>query len=167
MDLLDRNGIALILRSVVFFVTDRSSIPTQTLQQLAVRLDHLVETTDVGVHIGPGSYDFWQMFLHVSSQPFPLGSSTAQRGQKLKVGVLGGEMFKLFAIVNVLLAARAEQQPELAFPMTVAFRQQPVQHGAERSDPGAGRDEHGVTQRWTQNEIAKGPLKPDDRAFVE
>ena len=58
------------------------------------------------MHVGAASNDFGQMFLHVSSQPFPLGSATAQRGQKMKVGVFGGEAFKLFAIVNALLAAR-------------------------------------------------------------
>src|SRR4029077_18499951 len=87
--------------SVVFFVTDRSSIPTQTLQQLAVRLDHLVEAADVGVHVATHSHDFSQMLLHVSSQPFPIGSGAAQRGQKMKIVVLGSETFKLFAIVDV------------------------------------------------------------------
>src|SRR4029077_14250890 len=153
--------------SVVFFVSNRSSIPAQTLQQLAVRLDHLVEAADVGVHVGAGSYDFGQMFLHVSAEPFPIGSGAAQRGQKMKVGVFGGETFKLFAIVSVLLAARAEQQPELASKMTFALRQQPVQHGAERRDPGSSGNEHSVAQGRAQNEIAERSLKRNRRAFVE
>src|ERR1700730_5517729 len=168
MGLLDGNGSATILRgSVVFLVTDGGSIPTQTLQQFPVRLDHLVEAADVGVHVGAGSNDFGQMFLHVSSHPFPLGSATAQRGQKMKVGVLCCEAFKLLAIVNVPLAARAEEQPELASLMTVALRQQPVQDGAKRRDPGSSRKEYGVTQGRAQNEIAKRSLKRDRRAFIE
>src|ERR1039458_6390344 len=95
-------------RSVVFFATDRSPIPTHTLQQLAVRFDHLVKAADVGVHVGTDSNDFGQMFLYVSVQPFPLCGSAAQRGKKMKVGVLGGQTFKLLAIINVLLAPRAE-----------------------------------------------------------
>ena len=76
-----------------------------------------------------------EMFLHVSAQTSPLRSGAAQGGQKMKVGVFGSEMFKLPTIVNVLLAAGAEQQPELVFVMTVVLREQPMQHGAKRSDP--------------------------------
>src|SRR5450631_33453 len=153
--------------SVVFLVTDRSPIPTQTLQQLAVRFDHLVETADVGVHVGTGSNDFGQMFLHVSSQPFPLWIGAAQRGKEMKLGMVGGEPFKLLAIINVLLAARAEEQPELASLMAVALGQQPMQHGAERRNPGSSGDEHGVAQRRAQNEITERPLKRNLRAFGE
>src|SRR5208337_1844475 len=107
------------------------------------------------------------MFLDVSAQALPLSSSTAQGGQKMKVGVFGSEMVKLLAIVNVLLAARTEKQPELASLMPIAFRQQPVQHGTEGRDPGSTRDKHSVAQRRAENEIAKWPLKHDLRAFVE
>src|SRR5450759_728776 len=99
MALLDRRNGNHSTRSVVFFVTDRSSIPTETLQKLAVRLDHFFEAADVGVHVGTGSNDFGQMFLNVSSQPYPLCGRAAQRRQKMKIVVLGGEMFKLFAII--------------------------------------------------------------------
>src|ERR1700688_4054467 len=85
----------------------------------------------------------------------------------MKVGVLGGETFKLLAIVNVLLAARAEEQPELASKMTFALRQEPMQHGAKRCDPGSSRNEHGVTQGRAQNEIAERSLKRDGRTFVK
>src|SRR5260370_23450276 len=117
-------------RSVVFFVTNRSSIPTQTLKQFAVRLDHLVEAAEVGVHVGAGSRDFGQMFLDISSEAFPLGRATAQRGEKMKVGVICCQMLELLAIVNILLAARAEQQPELASLSTVGLAEQPSQYGA-------------------------------------
>src|SRR5664279_420804 len=154
-------------KSVVFFVTDRSTIPTETLQQFAVRLDHFVEAADVGVHVATSSNDFGQMFLHISSQPFPLCFTAAQCGNEMKVNVVGGETFKLLAIVNVLFAPRAEEQPELTFLMTVAPGQQPVHHGAERRDSGPSRNEHGVTRRRTQNEIAERPLKHDLRALIE
>src|SRR6202166_4721393 len=85
----------------------------------------------------------------------------------MKVGVLGGETFKLLAIVNVLFAARAEEQPELASKMTFAFRQQPVQHGAERRDPGSSGNEQSVAQGRAQNEIAERSLKRDGRALIE
>src|SRR5208282_222386 len=85
----------------------------------------------------------------------------------MKVSVLGGQTFELLTIINVLFAARAEEQPELASLMTVAFRQQPVQHGAEGRYAGSGGDEHGVAQGRAQNEIAKRPLKRDLSAFVE
>src|SRR6266481_2919974 len=99
--------------------------------------------------------------------PFQSAAARLKRGQKMKVGVFGGEAFKLLAIVNVLLAARAKEQPELASAMTVRFRQQPGQHGSEWRDPGSGCDEHGVAQGRAQNKIAEGPLKRDGRAFAE
>jgi hypothetical protein len=51
--------------------------------------------------------------------------------------------------------------------MTVAFRQQPRQYGAKWRDPGSSRNEHGVAQRWTQNEIPERSLKRDSGALVE
>src|SRR5260370_12878925 len=107
------------------------------------------------------------MLLHISAQPFPLRFTATQRRQKMKIVMLCSQTFKLIAIVNVLLAARAEEQPELVSLMTGAFCQQPGQHGAEGRDPGSGGDEHGVTQRRTQNEIAERSLKHNLRAFVE
>src|ERR1019366_4630405 len=93
--------------------------------------------------------------------------ATAQGGKKMKVGVLGGQMLELLAIVNVLLAARAEHQPELVSLMTVTLRQQPVQHGTKRRDSGSRGNEHGVTEGRAQNEIAERSLKRDLRARVE
>src|SRR5260370_2963949 len=107
------------------------------------------------------------MLLHISAQPFPLRFTATQRGKKMKIVMLFRQTLKLIAIVNVLLAARAEEQPELASLMPVAARQQPVQHGAEGGDPGSSGNEHGVTQRWTQNEVAERPLKRNLRAFLE
>src|SRR5208282_1346053 len=107
------------------------------------------------------------MFLHVSAQALPRRCGATQRRQKMEVIVLGGDLLKLLAIINVLLAAHAEQQPELLPTMTGVFGQQPVQHGAEGRDSGSGGDEHGVTQRRAQDEIAERPLKRDLRAFVE
>src|ERR1035438_3062862 len=107
------------------------------------------------------------MFLHVSSQAFPLCFTATQRGQKMKVGVLGGETLKLFAIIDVPLTARAEEQPELLSLMTVPLRQEPVQHGTKRRDAGSGRNEYGVTQGRMQNKIAERPLKRDRGACVE
>src|SRR5580658_10751754 len=85
----------------------------------------------------------------------------------MKVGVLGGQALEFLTIVNVLLAARAEEQPELASLMTVVIRQQPMQHGAERRDAGSGGDEHSVAQGRAQNEIAERALKYDLGAFVQ
>src|SRR5208337_491459 len=101
------------------------------------------------------------------SQPFPLRAAAAQRGQKMEVGVLGGEMLELLAIINVLFAARAEQQPELVSMVTHVFGEQPVQHGAEGRDPGSRGDEYGVAHGRAQDEIAEWSLKRDPRAFVE
>src|SRR5208282_2235137 len=112
------------------------------------------------------------MVLHISSQAFPVGVGATQRGQKMKVGVFGGQLFELVAIVNVLLAARPEEQPETALLMvfvflTISLGQQPVQHGAEGRDSGSGGDEHGISERRSQNKIAERSLKLDVGAFVE
>src|SRR5580658_1476666 len=107
------------------------------------------------------------MFLHVSAKPFPPCFTTTQGGQKMEIDVVSSETLKLLAIINVPLAARAEQQPELVSLMTVALRQQPVQHGAERSDPCARSHERGVAERWAQDEISERPLERDMRAFFE
>src|SRR5271155_459346 len=85
----------------------------------------------------------------------------------MKVGVASSELLKLLAIINVLLVARPKQQPEIASEMTIAFRQQPVQHGTERRDPGSGGNEYGVTQRRVQDEIAERTLKLNLCAWVE
>src|SRR5208282_77392 len=107
------------------------------------------------------------MLLYISAQPLPIFCSPAQGRQKTKVGVSGRQLVKLLAIVNVPLAARAEQQPELASLVTVALRQQPVQHGAEGRDPCPRGNERSVTERRTQDEIAERPLERDVRAFFE
>src|ERR1035441_82896 len=51
--------------------------------------------------------------------------------------------------------------------MTIALRQQPMQHRAERRDPGSSCNKYGVTERRAQDEIAERSLKRDLRAFVE
>src|SRR5260370_18854762 len=107
------------------------------------------------------------MLVHISTQHFPLRVTATQRGKKMKIVMLFRQTLKLVAIVNVLLVARAEEQPELVSLMTGAFCQQRGQHGAERRDPGSGGNEHGVTQRRTQNEIAERSRKHKLRAFVE
>ncbi len=75
----------------------------------------------------------------------------------MEVGVVGGETFKLLSIINILLAARSEQQPELASLMTIILSQQPVQHGAERRNPGSGRNEHGVARGGCKMKLPNGP----------
>src|SRR5271166_4591488 len=113
---------AMCRRSVIFFVADRGPIPTQTLQQLTVCLDHLVEAADVGVHAASHSHNFSEMLLHVSSQAFPVIIGATECGEKSKIVMLCGEMLELLAIVDVVLATRAEKQPELTSLMTIALR---------------------------------------------
>src|SRR5277367_5175453 len=81
--------------------------------------------------------------------------------------MLGRQSCKLLAIINVLLVARAEQEPESASLMTVVLRQQPMQHGSEGRNSSSGRNEDGVAQGRAQNEIAEWSLKRNVRAFLQ
>src|SRR5260370_33540810 len=107
------------------------------------------------------------MLMHIAEKRLLLRCTATKRGKKMKIVMLFRQTLKLLAIVNVLLMARAEEQPELVSLMTVALRQQPGQHGAERRDPGSGGNEHGVTQRRTQNERAARPLQRQLRALLQ
>src|SRR5882724_11552984 len=75
--------------------------------------------------------------------------------------MLGGEVQKFLVVVNVVFSPVAEEQPKLLVLMARRIGQQPMQHGTERSDTGAGGDEDGIAQRWTQDEIAERPLAGD------
>src|SRR5450631_2651740 len=77
---------------VVLLVKNRFSIPAQALQQLSIGLDHLVQTADVGVHVGATLDDPRDMFLDVSAQALPIGSAAAQSRQILKVRMPGGQV---------------------------------------------------------------------------
>src|SRR5258706_13758461 len=54
--------------SIVLLIENLLPIPAQRLQQTTVRADHLIESADVGVHIGPIADDSRQMVLHISTQ---------------------------------------------------------------------------------------------------
>ena len=45
--------------------------------------------------------------------------------------------------------------------MLLRVREQPVQHGAERCDPGSRGNENGIAQRRSQGEIAERTLERD------
>src|SRR5258708_37731616 len=106
------------------------------------------------------------MLLHISSQAFPILAGAAERREEMKVAVLGGETLELLAIINVLLAPRAKEQPEFAFLMSFALRQQPAQHGAKGRDPGSSGNEHGVAQRRAEKESAERSPKSGCGALV-
>src|SRR5258708_33569028 len=95
------------------------------------------------------------MLLHISSQAFPILAGAAERREEMKVAVLGGETLELLAIINVLLAPRAEEQPEFASLMSFALRQEPAKHGAKRRNPRSSGNKHGVAQRRAEKEIAE------------
>jgi hypothetical protein len=63
--------------SIVSLVTNRSSIPAQTLQQRPIRLHHLGEAADISVHVSTRTDDFRQMFLYISAQPRPFRGTAA------------------------------------------------------------------------------------------
>src|SRR5580700_1727404 len=153
--------------SVISLIPNRRPVPPQSLQQLAIRLHHLVQPTDIGVHIGTHSDDLSQMLLHISAQPFPLLARAAQRGQKMKVVMLPRQSLELLAIIKVWNRARPKQQPELMPLMPLRVRQQPVQHRAKRSNPRPRRDQNRVAQRRTQNKTPERPLKRYLRALLQ
>src|ERR1700730_10032748 len=64
-------------------------------------------------------------------------------------------------VVNIVFGAIAKHQPELLVLMPRRIRQQPMQHGTERRNTGAGRDEDGVAQWRPQDEVAERPLAAD------
>src|ERR1700722_9324303 len=68
---------------------------------------------------------------------------------------------ELLVIVDVFLGAISEHQPQLLVLVTWLSGQQPMQHGAKRSDPGPGGDEDGIAQGRAQNEIAEWSLAMD------
>src|SRR5258708_22924479 len=107
------------------------------------------------------------MLLHISSQAFPILAGAGERREEMKVAVLGGETPELLEIINVLLAPRAEEQPEFASLMSFALRQEPAKHGAKRRNPRSSGNKHGVAQRRAKNEVAEWSLKFDCRAFVK
>ena len=96
------------------------------------------------MHVGTHSHDLSHMLLHISSQPLPFFACAAQRRQKMKVVVLGCELLEFRAIVKILLAARAKEEPKLVFLVAVGLREKPVQHGAKWGDAGSRRDENRI-----------------------
>src|ERR1700678_2092211 len=157
----------LVPSSIVSFIPDRRAVPAQRLQQFAVRLDHFREAADVGMHIGAHADNLSQMLLHISAQSLPFVAGTAERRQKMEVVMIGRQLIELCTIVEILLAPRAKQQPELTSLMTVVFREHPLQHRTKRSDPGSCGDEHGATRLRMQNETAKRSLKRNFRTFFK
>src|SRR5258706_15000262 len=107
------------------------------------------------------------MLLHISSQAFPILAGAAERREEMKVAVLGGETLELLAIINVLLAPRAEEQPEFASLMSFALRQEPAKHGAKRRNPRSSGNKHGVAQRRAEKEDGGRVLKSECCGFVQ
>src|SRR5258708_21516578 len=113
------------------------------------------------MHIGPAADNFWQVLLHIASQPSPVRTAAAESRQKLKRAMLCGQALEVLAIVNVFFSAHPEQQRELMSLMPGKIFQQPVQNRSKGSDAGSRGDEHRVPQRRTEDEAAEGTLKSD------
>src|SRR6266702_2804557 len=113
------------------------------------------------MHVGAIADNSRYVLLHIPAESLPLRASPAERRQEIKIGVLLCEALELFAIVDVLLAAHTEQQPELTILMARRIGEQPVQHRSKRRDPSSSRDENRIPQGRTQNESTEGTLKCD------
>src|SRR5437660_12809723 len=85
---------------IIFLVANRLAIPAQRRQQLTVCGDHLVESTDVSMHISPALCEACDMFLHIAAQAFPLCAASTKRRQVMNVGVLRRETQEFVVAVN-------------------------------------------------------------------
>jgi len=65
------------LELVVLLVKDRLPVPAQTLQKLTIGFDHLVQTADVGMHVGATLDDSGYVFLDISAETLPARSAAA------------------------------------------------------------------------------------------
>src|SRR2546427_12793323 len=103
-----------------------------------VRGDHLVESTDVSVHVSPALRKACNMLLHIAAQALPFCAASTQRRLIMKVGMLRSETQEFVVIVNIFFGSVAKQEPQLSSLMARLIAQQPVQHGAKRRDARAG-----------------------------
>src|SRR3989442_5978628 len=64
-------------RSVVFLVANVLPVPSQRLQQISIGADHLVQTTNIRMHVRAPRDDSWHVLLHISARTLPVWSSAA------------------------------------------------------------------------------------------
>lgn len=129
------------------------AVPAEFFQELTVCRDHVVEATNIGFHVLAVADDGADVILDVSCRPLPTLGRTAKCHHVAKVGVILGELFELFAIVDVLLESSPIDEPELVSLVARIVGQQPVNHSAKRCDAGAGCDEDGVLAFRLKNEM--------------
>src|ERR1700733_2890088 len=151
--------------SVVLLVADRLAFPAHALEQIAIRLDHLVQAADIGLDVGPSGQSSLDVVLHVAAPARPIWAPSTERGEVVKIGALGGQAHKFLVIVNVSLKTAAINQPELLALVSRVLPENPAQHGAKGSDSSAGGNKDRIPQGRTQDEIAEWPLAGELLAF--
>src|SRR5207237_487016 len=142
----------------IFLIPNRFPIPSQSLQQFAIRLDHFIQSTDIGDHFSSALNDARNVFLNVTAQPLPPRPASAERREIIEVRVLSSELQEFLMIVNILLGAASKKKKEAPILMARWIGQEPVQHRTKRRNTCSGCNEDGVAQRRTKNKISERPL---------
>src|SRR5438477_10346151 len=84
--------------------------------------------------------DRTRMVLNVATQTPPPLAGTAERYQIMKIRVARRQLLKIIAIIDILFAAGAIDQPEIAPMRARRISKEPLRKSAHRRDPGAGAD---------------------------
>ena len=134
---------------------------------LAIRANHFVETTYVGMDISTVADDFGDMFLHVAPQACPLRGAPAKGWEIFEILALSGQIGKFLVIVDVAFGSVAEEQPITFVLMPRGIGKQPLQHRSKWSDSGARRDEEGIAWRRMEDEVPERPLTGEFRALLQ